>query len=101
MTDFAPAVLEVWRRARRLQRRGQSEGENFRTLRLELHALLRLGPADPSPLYAHDGRSPHPPATMGALTWPMAQELRKRLDAALRVARAPTPAARPRVTEEP
>jgi len=83
MTEFAPEVLEVWRRARRLQRRGEGDRE----LSLELHRLLGLSPADTSPLDAHAGRSPHPPATMGALTWPMAQRLRKQLDAAVRPAR--------------
>lgn len=58
MIEFSDQVLEAWRRARRLQRRGEDDGEAFRKLKLELHALLRLRPCDTSPLYAHDGKSP-------------------------------------------
>jgi len=81
------AEQNVWRQARRLQRRGDDDGAQFRDLRLELHRRLGLSPAHTTPLYAHPGASPHPPHTMGALTWPMAQELRRRLDAARRAAR--------------
>jgi hypothetical protein len=88
---ITPRVLELWVLCTAIQESGadelwEDEGGRHREYldaQLELDSLLGLGPWAVSPLEVHDGPSPWPDGSMGAMTWAGAQELRREILAAI------------------
>jgi hypothetical protein len=88
--QFTPELLALWRRCRRLQLI-DPYSEELREVESELDRCLGVRPWETTPLRVGDHPSPYPAGSMGDATWRPAQQLRRRLDAALRQAKPRSP----------
>jgi hypothetical protein len=66
-----------------MPRKSKLERLNERIEELCERKGLHFQPHEIPPWDADEGPSPHPPASAGSLTWPMAQKLRRELIAEL------------------